>query len=98
MLFASRGVFLLLHLEEFYDTDWYNTLSEVLEVLKRAQKRILELRMQRKKDSDMKQANNNQNVVPSSWAQWTSRDQLQNFLQKLQQFITLPILMQDIDS
>jgi len=52
----------------------------------------------KKRDSDLKDANNNQNVVPSSWAQWQRSDQMLVMIQKLQQFITIPIMCQDIDS
>ena len=44
--------------------------------------------MAKKRDSDLKDANNNQNVVPSSWAQWQRSDQMLVMIQKLQQFIT----------
>jgi len=37
----------------------------------------------KKRDSDLKDANNNQNVVPSSWAQWQRSDQMLVMIQKL---------------
>jgi hypothetical protein len=41
LLLASRSVFMLLQMEQLYEMDWFDTISEILEVLKRAQKKIL---------------------------------------------------------
>jgi hypothetical protein len=78
--------------------DWFDAFANILEVLKRAQKRILDLRFQRKGDWDMKDPNNNQNLIPSFWAKQIDREQLLVMIRKLQQLITLPIMMQEIDS
>lgn len=48
--------------------------------------------MAKKRESNLKDANNNQNVIPSSWAKWQNADQMLVMIQKLQQFITIPIM------
>lgn len=39
--------------------DWFDTMAEILEILKRTQKKIMQQRAARKRDSDLKSANNN---------------------------------------